>query len=133
MDLKDVMRPIGEQLAVTRAFGPAVESAGTTVIPVALVAGGGGGGGDAGAEQEGAGFGGVVYPIGVYSVREGVVRFVPAFDMTLLVLGTLLVLRLLMRRSRRGRSIARPPAGRRRRPPKPVAVTIERAAATRSH
>jgi hypothetical protein len=134
MDLKEVMRPVGEQLAVTRAYGPPVEAAGTTVIPVALVMGGGGGGGDAGTDQAGAGFGGVVYPMGVYSVRDGVVRFVPAFDLTALVVGALILTRFLMRRSRRGRNFGRAPAvARGRRSARPVAVTIERAAASRSH
>jgi len=105
------------------------------IIPVAMVAGGGGGGtarprsrvlvaghssslaesGPAGREatprdqgqpDAGGGFGGLVLPAGAYVVKGGQVRWVPAVDMTLVVVASLTLVRILARtwtRSRRQR------------------------------
>lgn len=116
MDSEELFRRIGENLTVGRAFGPSYEVGGTTVIPVAIVGGGGGGGegrqtkkangGEESEPQEGSGggFGGVVYPLGAYVVQGDSVRFVPTFDVTRLVGGFLVLLRLLTKRSRRRKS-----------------------------
>ena len=48
----------------------------------------------------GGGFGGVVHPLGVYVVRQGRARFVPAYEGTVLVMGVLSLLRLLVSRRR---------------------------------
>jgi len=111
MEPKELFRRIGENLTVGRAFGPAYEVGTTTVIPVAIVAGGGGGGegragtgpedGSKDSEGNGGGFGAFVYPLGVYVVQGERVRFVPSFDVTRLVAGTIVFLRLLAKRSRR--------------------------------
>lgn len=108
--------------AVGRAFGPVIERGDVLVIPVAWVAGGGGAGGngegpgdEVGAGQpappgasaaSGGGFGGFAWPLGVYVVRNGDVRWVPAFDVTRLALAGIMLLRtvakvLAMRRSMR--------------------------------
>ena len=81
---------------MSRAFGDPYERDGVTVIPVAFVSGGGGGRrghrgagepGDDAAERRrrgaGGGFGGVVLPVGVFEVREGRTRFVPAVSVNL--------------------------------------------------
>lgn len=67
---------------------------GLTVVPVARIAGGGGGGGGTapGAEGEegsgtGAGFGLSSRPVGVFVIKEGTVRWRPAIDVNLIVLG----------------------------------------------
>ena len=112
-DPKELFRRMGENLTVGRAFGPSYEVGSTTLIPVAIVAGGGGGGeglapkaNDAESEKAqvskgaGAGFGTFVYPLGAYVVSEGKVRFVPSFDVTRLVAGFILFLRLLAKRSK---------------------------------
>ena len=117
MNINDLMKRAGENLSVSRAFGAAYEKDGVYLIPVALVAGGGGGGGSpvAGARSEpdgesdqssdagGAGFGGAVLPVGAYVIKDGEVRWVPAVNVTLIVLAALSVVRLLARTTRHRR------------------------------
>ncbi len=100
MQIDELLQRVGEQLTVGRAFGPAYEHDGTLVVPVAMVFGGGGGGSDAKAEtSEGGGVGGVVHPLGAYVVRDGRVRFVPTVDVSLLIVGVLLLLRLVIKKT----------------------------------
>jgi uncharacterized spore protein YtfJ len=126
MDLERLMTKASDALSVGRAFGPPIERGDTLVIPVAWVAGGGGGGGaDAGAgiegrapadEQQrglhsgggGGGFGGVTWPLGVYVVKNGDVRWVPAVDATRIALTAIALLRTMVkiRAVRRARSHA---------------------------
>ncbi len=103
MTPEDLLGRIGDQLSVRRAFGEPVERDGVLVIPVAVAFGGGGGG--AGPEDQGAGggFGGVVRGIGVYSISEGRVRFIPAVDITALAAITLLLTGTVLRATRRRR------------------------------
>ena len=102
MQINELLQRVGEQLTVGRAFGPAYEQGGTLVIPVATVFGGGGGGSDGKAEAgEGGGFGGIVHPLGAYVVRDGRARFVPTFDLTLVIAAALLLLRLVVKRPTR--------------------------------
>jgi len=123
VDVKDLMKRVGENLSVGRSFGSAYEKDGLLIIPVAMVAGGGGGGGgpmiDESAKEEtdpehttggatneasGAGFGGVVLPVGAYVVKDDDVRWVPAVNVTLIALAALAVLRMSIRsRSKRPR------------------------------
>ena len=63
---------------------------------------------DSGRTEAGGGFGGVVLPSGAYVVQDGQVRWVPAVDVTLAVLASLSLVRVLARawsrqRQRRGR------------------------------
>jgi len=117
VDVKDLLNRATENISVSRAFGSAYEKDGVLVIPVALVAGGAGGGegpstpGDAShddgepealddhrAKQEtgsGGGFGGVVIPVGAYVVKDEQVRWVPAVNVTVIVIAALLAIRLL--------------------------------------
>jgi uncharacterized spore protein YtfJ len=137
MDVGDLLRKVSDDLSVRRAFGTAYEKDGMLIIPVAMVAGGGGGGmghprrgdltagpdslrgadpagHDATAQDSermdaGGGFGGLVLPAGAYVVTGSQVRWVPAVDMTIVVLASLSLVRVLARtwtRSRRhhGRS-----------------------------
>ena len=102
MQIDELLQRVGEQLTVGRAFGPAYEHDGTLVVPVATVFGGGGGGSDSKAESsEGGGVGGIVHPLGAYVVRDGRVRFVPTIDLTLVIAGILLLLRLVVKKPRR--------------------------------
>ena len=133
MDVEDLLAAASENLSVRRAFGTAYEKDGMLIIPVAIVAGGGGGGtghgrrgspavgpgsppGEGAAErgggpqgpgraEEGAGFGGLVLPSGAYVVKGDQVRWVPAVDVTIVVVASLSLVRLLARtwtrRSRR--------------------------------
>lgn len=100
MDLNDILTKAGNQIVVGRAFGAPIEKDGRTIIPVAFVAGGGGGGQgtDEKANQgEGGGFGGVVYPIGAYVIRDDQVRFVPAVNVTRLITAVLFVVRAVVK------------------------------------
>ena len=125
MDVQNLLAKASENLSVRRAFGAAYEKDGMFIIPVALVAGGGGGGtgtardrrgnsaagpgsssqGGAAADDArpqdsermdaGGGFGGLVLPSGAYVVKGDQVRWVPAVDMTIVVLASLSLVRLL--------------------------------------
>jgi uncharacterized spore protein YtfJ len=122
VNTREVLDRIAENLSVRRSFGAAYEREGHLIIPVAFVAGGGGGGEGPvkapatghtpaletakpanGAPPDGppptgtgGGFGGVVLPVGVYVVKDDQVRWVPAFDTTLIVLASLTVVRALI-------------------------------------
>jgi len=135
MDVEKLLATASENLSVRRAFGTAYEKDGMLIIPVALVAGGGGGGtgtarsrrddpaaspgarpgagpaghgtapGDPGRTDAGGGFGGLVLPSGAYVVKGDQVRWVPAVDVTIVVVASLSLVRVLARtwtrRSRR--------------------------------
>lgn len=120
MDVQELLKRVGENLSVGRAFGVAYERDGTLIVPVALVAGGGGGGGsttptdhrghDHGEADDcsepggaGGGFGGLVVPTGVYVVRDGAAKWVPAVNANLVILAVLATLRLFIRSQRRAR------------------------------
>jgi uncharacterized spore protein YtfJ len=127
MDVENLLAKASEDLSVRRAFGAAYEKDGVLIIPVALVAGGGGGGtgtardrrgnsaagpgsgSEAGAAADdttpqesgrgdaGGGFGGLVLPSGAYVVKGDQVRWVPAVDVTIVVVASLSLLRVLAR------------------------------------
>ncbi|MGH3292654.1 MAG: spore germination protein GerW family protein [Trebonia sp.] len=125
MDVENLLTKVADNLSVRRAFGSAYEKDGILIIPVAIVAGGGGGGTgrnrrgnlaagpdspfeadpaapddtaqDSGRTEAGGGFGGLVLPSGAYVVQDGNVRWVPAVDVTLTVLASLSLMRMLAR------------------------------------
>jgi len=120
LDLEKLLGKATEALSVGRAFGAPIERGDVVIIPVAWVAGGGGGGGandggeDAASGEEpaqrgksvaggGGGFGGFTWPLGVYVVKNGEVRWVPAVDATRIALagialvGTVAKLRTIRR------------------------------------
>ena len=125
MDAQGIVDRVTENLSVKRSFGKAYENGGTLVVPVALVIGGGGGGGGAmpppsaahgrddafesgeppeasdhdsdAAMGGGGGFGGIVVPLGVYAISGDQVRWIPALDVTRIVLATLAMFRLVLR------------------------------------
>ena len=120
MNAKDLLSKVGNNLSVGRSFGTAYEKDGLYVIPVAFVAGGGGGGeGPSGTTSfndtddddnleespygSGAGFGGIVFPVGPYVVKDDDVRWVPAINVTLLALAGLGVFRMLVKSSIKSR------------------------------
>ena len=137
MDAENLLAKASDGLSVRRAFGTAYEKDGMLIIPVALVAGGGGGGTarsqrgdpaagpgrppetdpaardagpqDPGRTDAGGGFGGLVLPSGAYVVKGDQVRWVPAVDMTIVVLASLSLVRVLTRTwSRRRRRHGQP-------------------------
>ncbi|HEV2427720.1 MAG TPA: spore germination protein GerW family protein [Acidimicrobiales bacterium] len=118
MDVSDLLGRLGASLSVSRAFGEPVERDGTTVIPVAFVSGGGGGGTGGPGDQdegstepgaadavtgEGGGFGGVVWPLGAFEIRDGRTRFVPAFSANVALAIAMLAFVLVVRGRRRRR------------------------------
>ncbi len=92
---------VRDLMTVQHVFGEAYERDGVAVIPVAEVRGGGGGGGgtnEAGpgsgtgtGSGTGLGFGVRARPAGAFVVREGAVTWMPAVDVTRIVLGGQLV------------------------------------------
>jgi len=125
MDVENLLAKAADNLSVRRAFGAAYEKDGMLIIPAAMVAGGGGGGTartrrgnsalgsvsppgegaaaheaapqDSGRAEAGGGFGGLVLPSGAYVVKDGQVRWVPAVDVTIAVLASLSLVRVLAR------------------------------------
>jgi uncharacterized spore protein YtfJ len=114
MDVEGLLAKVSDNLSVRRAFGTAYEQNGVLIIPVALVAGGGGGGTgrpcradatpqDSAPMETGGGFGGLVMPAGAYVVKGDQVRWVPAVDVTIVVLASLTLVRVLARMGARSR------------------------------
>jgi uncharacterized spore protein YtfJ len=116
MKLDEILNRTTNAVTVSRAFGSAYEHEDALIIPVCWVAGGGGAGTGSepvwedGAESPaagstrggaGGGYGGVAFPLGVYVVRRGEVRWVPALDVSRLALGGLALLRAVVTRRRR--------------------------------
>jgi uncharacterized spore protein YtfJ len=120
VDAENLLAKAAHNLSVRRAFGTAYEKDGMLIIPVAIVAGGGGGGTartrrgnpaagpgssaeegataqDSGRTEVGGGFGGLVLPSGAYVVKGDQVRWVPAVDVTIAVLASLSLIRMLAR------------------------------------
>jgi uncharacterized spore protein YtfJ len=122
VNVENLLAKASDNLSVRRAFGTAYEKDGVLIIPVAIVAGGGGGGTrrnrrgnrpdsppeetttahettsqDSADSDTGGGFGGVVLPSGAYVVKGDQVRWVPAVDVTIAALGSLILLRMLAR------------------------------------
>jgi uncharacterized spore protein YtfJ len=123
MNVENLLMKVSDNLSVRRAFGTAYEKDDMLIIPVAMVAGGGGAGmrpprpgdpaagpesrpqggptapgatpQDSGRTEAGGGFGGVVLPTGAYVVKGGRLRWVPAVDMTIVVLASLTLVRVL--------------------------------------
>ena len=132
MDVENLLAKTSDSLSVHRAFGTAYEKDGMLIIPVAMVVGGGGAGTslprrgnsaarpdnppeqsavahdaapqDSGRMDAGGGFGGLVLPSGAYVVKGDEVRWVPAVDVTIVVLASLSLARVLARTWTRRRS-----------------------------
>ena len=77
MDVRELLREIGEGVTARSVFGEPYERDGLAVIPVAAVRGGGGGGGGS---EGGGGFGVNAHPTGAFVVENGRVRWQPAVD-----------------------------------------------------
>jgi len=107
MKVADILDTARDAITVQRVYAPPYERDGLTVIPAAVVRGGAGGGtghDEKGGEGEGGGLALNGRPAGAYVIKDGEVRWVPAFDVTRIVstLGLVLVVWLL-RRPRRVR------------------------------
>jgi uncharacterized spore protein YtfJ len=99
-NVDEILEGARDAISVRRVYGDPIEQAGVTVIPAAKVGGGGGGGGDD-AQNGGAGFGLGARPVGAFVIRGDQVSWVPAVDVSrvlLIGLAALLVLRSIVRR-----------------------------------
>jgi uncharacterized spore protein YtfJ len=99
-NVDEILKGAQDTLTVTRVYGEPIEADGVTVVPAAAVRGGGGGGGDADGDG-GGGFGVMAKPVGAYVIRGNQVSWVPAVDVTrvlLIGLAALLVLRSIVGR-----------------------------------
>ncbi len=89
MDMNEIMTTARDAMTVRRVFGDPVTHDGVSVISAAMVIGGMGGGsgqrggGDVG---DGGGFGVIGVPVGVYTIRDGQVRWHPAVNVNLLAI-----------------------------------------------
>jgi uncharacterized spore protein YtfJ len=89
MDVKETIEAARESMSAKRVYSEPYERDGVTVIAAAAVQGGGGGGGSESKESSdgGSGFGLTARPVGAYVIREGEVKWQPAFDLTRTILG----------------------------------------------
>jgi uncharacterized spore protein YtfJ len=108
MDVKETIEAARDSMSAKRVYTEPYERDGVTVIGAAAVQGGGGGGGSDTEERSdgGSGFGLTARPVGAYVIREGEVRWQPAFDLNRTILGCqllgLVALLLTHLRLRRG-------------------------------
>jgi uncharacterized spore protein YtfJ len=99
-NVDELLEGARDAITVKRVYGDPIEQEGVTVIPAAAVGGGGGGGGDA-EHNGGGGFGLRARPVGAYVIRGDQVTWVPAVDVTrvmLVGLAALLIVRSILRR-----------------------------------
>jgi uncharacterized spore protein YtfJ len=85
----ELLNSTQDTITVKRVFAEPYEKEGVTIFPTAAIAGGGGGGGghdQRGDEGEGGGFGVAARPAGVYIVKSGNVRWLPAVDVNRLAM-----------------------------------------------
>lgn len=105
-----ILDQVRDVVGGARVFGDPYEKNGLTLIPAFRVSGGGGGGQDAGADAAaGGGVGMQARPVGAFVIKDGDVSWLPAVDVTRIILGgqivmiaALLTLRTIVRaRARR--------------------------------
>lgn len=99
-DVDEILRGARDAITVKRVYGEPIETDGVTVVPAAAVRGGGGGGGDE-EDNGGAGFGVGARPVGAYVIEGQTVRWVPAIDVSRVLLfgvAALFVLGSILRR-----------------------------------
>lgn len=81
---------IQEKFTARIVYGDPIEKDGTVLLPAAWVAGGGGGGseigGESGSERGGGGFGLYARPVGSWVLTGDGARWVPAVDLTAIVI-----------------------------------------------
>ena len=119
MNVQEVLTQTRDVFTARRVIGDPYEKNGVTVIPVVAISGGGGAGMGEGPDKQGSGGGGGfglgARPVGAYVVDGEGVRWLPAVDMSRVILGAqlvaaafLLTLRSLARaRARRAKFEAR--------------------------
>ena len=94
-----------EKFRAQIVYGDPIEKDGTVLLPAAWVAGGGGGGSgeQPDSQGEGGGFGLVARPSGSWVVTTEGARWVPAVDLTTIVLASSVLLMSYLRYRAKGR------------------------------
>lgn len=106
MNIQELLGSARDAFTVKRVYGEPFERDGVTMVPAAAIGGGLGAGGpqnSADAGRTGGGFGLAARPVGMFVVRDGIVRWRPAIDANRvlgvvlmgIVLGGLVALRAL--------------------------------------
>jgi uncharacterized spore protein YtfJ len=115
MEIQKLLAKVSDSIHVGRSFGPASEHGDVTIVPVAIEVGGGGLGigeqpGDPASTGEGAvvtgsggGFGTMSFPLGVYVIKGGDVRWVPAIDATRVAIAAISLVKLVTKARARSR------------------------------
>jgi uncharacterized spore protein YtfJ len=110
MDVEETISAARDSMTVKRVYGEAYERNGVAIIPAANVQGGAGGGSGEdpdGRTGGGGGFGIRATPAGAYVIRGDQIRWQPALNLNLVILGCQLLglaaLLLMHHRSRSGR------------------------------
>jgi uncharacterized spore protein YtfJ len=121
MDVFEMVSQAREAMTVRRVYGDPYEKDGVTIIPAAKVRGGAGAGRGKDDERgSGGGYGLNATPVGAYVIREGKVKWKPAFNLNRAILGgqtvavvALLVVRSLVgaREGKRGKRFFQSPFG----------------------
>lgn len=110
---EDLLTETKDLVTVKKVFGEPYQSNGVTLIPAAAVRGGVGGGEGEGSDTTPAGRGGGLgisaRPVGAYQIKGDEVVWVPAVDLSRVILNgqlvaivALLVIRSILKRRRRG-------------------------------
>jgi len=87
-----ILDQVKEVVGGAQVFGEPFEKNGTTVIPAFSVSGGGGGGQDAGPDApSGGGVGVRARPVGAFVIKGGDVSWLPAVDVTRVIIGAQVV------------------------------------------
>lgn len=102
MKIDELVTNARDLVSVRRVYAEPIEKDGITVIAAAKVGGGGGGGrgyDKKGQEGEGGGLGIGGRPVGVYALKDGKVRWIPAVDINQLIttLGGVIIMYILAR------------------------------------
>ena len=96
MDVLEMVSKAREAMTVRRVYGDPYEKDGVTIIPAAKVRGGAGVGRGKEDEQGPGGYQINATPAGAYVIREGKVRWQPAFNLNRVILGGQIVGALLV-------------------------------------
>lgn len=120
MDVFEMVSQAREAMTARRVYGDPYEKDGVTIIPAAMVRGDAGAGRGKDDERGSGGYRLNATPVGAYVIREGRVKWKPAFNLNRAILGgqtvavvALLVVRSLVRarEGNRGKRFFRSPFG----------------------
>ncbi|HUS60647.1 MAG TPA: hypothetical protein VMY34_00530 [Acidimicrobiales bacterium] len=118
MEIQKLLTKLSDSMHASRSFGPSSEHDAVTIVPVAIEVRGGGlgmgmnpdpvptspdAGGEAVPTGSGGGFGTLSFPLGVYVIKHGEVRWVPAIDATRVAIAAISLVKLVTKVRARAR------------------------------